>query len=489
LYARPIMRPGNRSFDGSRAECIPDDQLFVDLLHRAVRRLFEDGGDEVGAVAPSIRIINLAVCDRSLTLGRYPSPIARVLDWLSWHYGVLFSVSAGNYPHPITFENTAAELDALSAAELEALALTSLIDEASRRRLLAPSEAINALTLGAAHEDTYAGPTPPHHRNLVSSPRLPSPVNAVGLGFRRSIKPDALVAGGRQLYSDTAMGGGSCTCSPVRTSGPPGQCTASPGVVAGDLRALRYSRGTSNAAATATRRLAWLYDAVVAPMREQIGRELPEAVLLKALLVHASSWDEAIDRLEPILAPDNDWRRVKDHCARLLGYGAVDETRLGGGSSSRVVLVGAASLAEDLAHVYAIPLPPSLSGERIWRRVTATLAWSSPINPRHHAYRRAQLWFDTDKDVLGVDRLNAQWQAVRRGTLQHEVMEGERAAAFADGDTLDIRVNCKAEAGELADEIPYALVVTLEAAPMLDVAIYEEVETRIRPRVAVTPRA
>jgi hypothetical protein len=152
-------------------------------------------------------------------------------------------------------------------------------------------------------------------------------------------------------------------------------------------------------------------------------------------------------------------------------------------------LIGASTLADDLAHIYAIPLPPSLSGERVWRRATITLAWSTPINPRHRNYRRGQLWFDVPTETLSVDRVNAQWQTVRRGTLQHEVMEGERAAAFADGDTLDIRVNCKADAGELTDEIPYALAVTLEAAPMIDVSIYEEIEARVRPRVAITPQA
>jgi hypothetical protein len=154
-----------------------------------------------------------------------------------------------------------------------------------------------------------------------------------------------------------------------------------------------------------------------------------------------------------------------------------------------VVLIGAGALSEDLADVYAIPLPPSLSGEQIWRRLTVTLAWASPINPQHRAYRRAHLWFDVPKEVLAVERANGQWQAVRRGTLQHEVLEGERIVAFADGDVLNIRVNCRADAGELEEEVPYALAVTLEAAPMVDVSIYDEVEARIRPRVAVAPRA
>jgi hypothetical protein len=366
--------------------------------------------------------------------------------------------------------------------------LADLVANAPHRRLLAPAETINGLTLGAAHSDAYTGAFPPTLRNLIASPRLPSPVNASGLGFRRTVKPDVLLAGGRQLYSDVAVSNGTVSCSPVRYSRAPGQRAASPGTTAGELSATRYSRGTSNAAARGSRQLAWLYDAVVMPTRDHVGT-LPEAVLLKALLVHGASWDQAAERLMRVLDTDTDWRRSKDHCARLFGYGMVDEARLGGSTSSRVVLFGTSALTEDLAHVYPIPLPPSLSGERVWRRVAVTLAWFSPINPRHRSYRRAHLWFDTPLEVLGVERQNAQWQAVRRGTLQHEIFEGERATVFGDGDTLDIRVNCKSDAGELTDEIPYALVVSLEAAPMIDIAIYEEVEARIRPRVAVVPRA
>ncbi|MEX2547478.1 MAG: S8 family peptidase [Chloroflexota bacterium] len=487
LYTRPIMRPGSRDFDGSRAECVPDNELFVDLVERSVRRLFVAGANDADPVAPTVRIINLSICERALPLRSFPSPIARLLDWLSWQHGVLFTVSAGNHATDFTFASTMAEMDALNPAEVEALTLRSLIDNAVNRRLLAPAESINALTIGAAHADAYAGALSNHHRNLIESPRLPSPLNALGLGFRRTVKPDVLLAGGRQLYEDAGLGGGQVRCAPVRSSRAPGQKAAAPGAAEGDVAAARYSRGTSNATARATRQLSWLYDNVVRPMRTEIGH-VAEAPLLKALLVHAASWDDAADRLSPLLA-DVDRRIEKDHCARLLGYGAVDETRLGGGTTSRAVLVGTGSLTEDLGHVYSIPLPPSLSGQRVWRRVTVTLAWMSPINPRHRSYRRAQLWFDAPRETVGVGRVNAQWQTVRRGTLQHEVLEGETAAAFADGDTFDIRVNCKADAGDLAEEVPYALAVTLEVAPLLEVSIYDEIEARIRPRVAVAPRA
>lgn len=33
-------------------------------------------------------------------------------------------------------------------------------------------------------------------------------------------------------------------------------------------------------------------------------------------------------------------------------------------------------------------------------------------------------------------RQQADWRAVRRGTVQHEILEGERAAVFIDGDKI-----------------------------------------------------
>lgn len=73
-----------------------------------------------------------------------------------------------------------------------------------------------------------------------------------------------------------------------------------------------------------------------------------------------------------------------DRCATLLGFG---------------------SLASGEAHVFSLPLPPDLSGQRGFRRLTITLAWLSPIAPSQHRYRKARLWFDSDADdSIGVAR-------------------------------------------------------------------------------------
>lgn len=54
LYIRPIMKPVAGM--SSSIEKVPSDVLFVDLLHRAVKRLFDGEGDSVPI--DSIKLIN-----------------------------------------------------------------------------------------------------------------------------------------------------------------------------------------------------------------------------------------------------------------------------------------------------------------------------------------------------------------------------------------------------------------------------------------------
>jgi hypothetical protein len=55
-----------------------------------------------------------------------------------------------------------------------------------------------------------------------------------------------------------------------------------------------------------------------------------------------------------------------------------------------------------------------------------------------------------------------------------------------DGENLEIKVSCRADAGAFEDPIPYALATTLEVAPAIGVTVYEEVRERVQARVRVT---
>ncbi len=71
LYVRPILRPDRRGW--RHDETVPEDTLVVDLLHRAVRRLFEGEGGEP-PVAPDIAVINLSIGVRDRPFEQALSP-------------------------------------------------------------------------------------------------------------------------------------------------------------------------------------------------------------------------------------------------------------------------------------------------------------------------------------------------------------------------------------------------------------------------------
>ena len=72
-----------------------------------------------------------------------------------------------------------------------------------------------------------------------------------------------------------------------------------------------------------------------------------------------------------------------------------------------------------------------------------------------------------------------------KGTLQHEIFMGENPIVWDDDDNLVIKVNCKREAGNFREAIPYCLFVSFEVAEGFDVDLYTEVTAKIRQRVQV----
>lgn len=480
LFVRPILRPDPKDWRNHR-ETVPESVLVVDLVHRAVRRLLQGEGDEP-AVAPEVAVINLSIGLHDRPFQQAMTPLARLLDWLSWHYKVLFVVSAGNHAQHIQLTVSTADLDAMDDAAIQREVLQVVAADARHRRLLSPAESLNALTVGATHDDASTGEAPnwldPFERGL------PSPVNAQGMGFRRAIKPDVFAPGGRVALRRPLTTPTEAAELDVYTQAfKPGQQVAAPGAIPGAVSATRYSRGTSNATALVSRSAAFLQEVLDdlrgSPDGEVID-DVPRAVWLKAMIAHGADWGEAGRTLTQLLRNPSNSRKFKEYVARLLGYGTVDVGRVSECTEWRVTAISGGELGEDESHIHAFPLPPSLNGLSIDKRLTITLAWLSPINPRHQAWRRAQLWFDPPVKELRVKRGRADSRAVRRGTLQHEILEGRAAASFNQGDALEIRVSCRADAGTLEERVPYALVTTLEVKEDLMLDIYGEVRTAVQ---------
>lgn len=200
VYHLAIMQPNPqaRSF-GGHDEHFPDEVFFEDRIERAVRRMFEGEGN-VPAQAPGIKIINLSIGDPERPFIHTPSPWARLLDWLSWKYRVLFCVSAGNFGDDIEIGIPHCEFSALSDEHKVVHVLKCIEQQLSKRRLLSPAESLNSLTVGALHADESGSYSLGQRTDLLPIDTLFSPISRFGHGFRRSIKPEILFPGGRQLY-------------------------------------------------------------------------------------------------------------------------------------------------------------------------------------------------------------------------------------------------------------------------------------------------
>lgn len=350
LYVRPILRPDARDWRDSD-ESVPEDTLVVDLVHRAVRRLFDDDqGDGAGAIAPDVTVINLSIGIRDRPFEQTLSPLARLLDWLAWRYSVLFVVSAGNHAGAIELSVPVSELRSLPPNEVQRAVVRAVAADARQRRLLSPAEAVNAITVAAVHEDASTGGPPPRWRDPYVAEGLPSPINAQGTGFRRAVKPDVLASGGRVVLQEpSAIGGESARFEVYRRSLAPGQRVAVPGSTPGDLEAEGHARGTSNAAAVVSRAAGALYE-ILEELRHDPGGDMidvvPRAVWLKALVAHGADWGAAAETLKQVLG-DGDKTRVREQVTRLLGYGAVDVNRVRECTARRVTALGAGFLRED----------------------------------------------------------------------------------------------------------------------------------------------
>lgn len=483
VYTRPILKP--MAGHPQQPEHIPDEVLPVDLVHRAVSRLFDgEAGEE--PVAPTVRVINLSIGDSRHPFARTMSAWARLLDWLAWKYQVLFIVSAGNHVAPLTISMDRLAFMALSPIDREQSVIQAVFQATRHRRLLSPAETINGVTVGAVHADS--GPIPAHEAATMIDP-LPGLGRAAcyaahGLGLNRTIKPDLMFPGGRMLVKEQILyTAGATVLEKHQFQRPPGIQHAAPGAP-GQVNNTIHARGTSHAAALASRAADRLYT-MLQGLRQQPGVSLPtthDAVLLKALLTHGACWGEAGAVYRKALLPGSSKKAVKLQIARFLGYGQVDVERVLRCTTERATILGIGALDDKRADSYHLPLPPSLSARRVRRRLTVTLAWLTPIAADTQRYRKAHLWFAGNPRIASK-RQESDDRAVQRGTVQHEIFEDRKVLDFTDGEVLQIQVNCRAVVGDLPRPVPYALVVTLEETEGLGLPVYNEIRDRLRLRV------
>lgn len=482
LYARPVLRPSPQG----NVERAPGDTLFVDLVHRALRRIVIGDGDEPPA-APQVRIINLSIGDESRAFSRELSPLARLLDWLSWEHKLVFVVSAGNHIGNLVIDVREQDVEACEDGSLIEAVFSAIAAEQSQRRILSPGESVNALTVGASHEDAVDGNGGPRDLDVLRGHPYPSPVTRIGLGYMRSVKPDLLMPGGRQTYRKSVVSPpGRCGLEPVTSRFAPGLRAACPGM-AGETTAVAQVRGTSVSTALTTRLAAQVFQLVRDLTREHDAFD--DGVInciTKALVVHAARWRDPLGLWDG--AEDQHWTRRRSGIAALAGFGVVDPELALLATEKRVVLIGGGYLSKDQAHRYEIPMPEDL-GNVDWRRqFVTTLAWITPVSMGSRKYRKAKLsisssiasdWFDSTTQ--------ANESLAGRGTVAHLHRLSQKRIVVPEDGALDVQVNCSEDAGKLSEAVPYGVAITLEVAEPIEVDIHSAVRARLG--VPIRPRA
>lgn len=501
LYVRRIMEPYRTQTNDGEAwdERTPCDQLLTDYFYRAVQRL-KEGKAGAAHAFPDVFMINVSLGDKSRMFNGTMSPWARLLDYLAYHYKLLFIVSAGNVVDSLPLKKL--ENDQLfEDAEFKEKELYASINlQKTSRQIISPAESINALTVGAAHHDSInskGSMSASSNVNLIIRKDLPNLSSRLGLGYRQNIKPDLLADGGKELVSISPYEGENHV-RPVKTVGRAFGLLAA-AAYEGDLSRTALTSGTSAATALVTRAGHLIFDALNDSAQNTMLQDTPAMyypLIVKALLVHSAKWGEGANVLHELFSSaSKHHKHTKDNISRYVGHGVLDTSRTIECSANRATLVGYGKISAGSALLCRIPLPPSLEGVREPRVVTVTLAWFTPINARHQNYRSVTMEAKPDDEeneyALGVERekLHPDFNAIARGTVFHDRRTGKKAVSYIDEGFMIARVSARATAGKLADDIPFAMAVSIEVDESSEIQIYDEirqallteVETQIKP--------
>ena len=486
--------------DAEEGATSPGNRLFVDLVHIALIRAFS-GGEPL---APDAFVVNFSIGIQGLHFAGRISALARLLDWWAAEAGVLFVVSSGNVQHELTivgltsaaFENS--PMEDRKSAVLEATRLARF-----ERSLLSPAEALNVLTVGAVSQDKSppTGPQPPNTVALHGDEELlPTISSALGLGPFRSIKPDVIACGGRHEVR-TLPSGSNTRLRVLENAAYTGLHAAS---AKGGINSRVRTRGTSCSAALTTRSLIEAAAALTAADGPFPGMELPRrdlALLTRALAVNSASWpDSASEVYEQELKRigGRAYHSAKEEAIRHYGHGYLDESRMREAPLHGATLVGLGSVRKDGAAIFDMPLPPSLSGDRVHRSMVVTLSWFSPVEPSRARYRLAALEaIAADSDEIANEE--REWNLsmktgplalalLKRGTVwsRRLVHKTVGVPEFGEDAGIPIRVQCRDASGGGLDrdrDIRFAIAVTLELATETQYDIHEEIREKLLVRL------
>jgi hypothetical protein len=369
--------------------------------------------------------------------------------------------------------------------------LTAIGNLMADRRMFSPSEAINAVTVGASNDDWVSAADRRAARTIIDpfpGIRAANPSSALGPGFARSVKPDILMPGGREHLRQMRTDG-HVFVRPAPSTRPAGLKVAAPRTGAFGV-AEGYSGGTSGATALASRTCHRIHDALEAAYPDFAGLpHIQRAALLKALLVHPARWpDDIAARIKAIIGPvGGHHSHIKDNIRRFLGFGYVDAEDAVACAEDRATFWAVGELSRDRVTTVRVPIPAVMSGQARPHSLSATLAWFTPVQPGRKSYRsvRLKLLDPAEAGTLGVSprSLQPDGNQTNRGTIFMRCWEGDKAPVVGPDMTIDLVVQRDPDPGTPIDEaVPFGLAVTV-AMPGI-VGLY----TQVAQRLGIAPR-
>ena len=160
-------------------------------------------------------------------------------------------------------------------------------------------------------------------------------------------------------------------------------------------------------------------------------------------------------------------------------------------TEQQVTLIGFGELGKDQSQTFELPLPNEISSQRISKQLTITLAWFSPLNFTSNKYKKAALYIDNISGVNSVEN-DIDWDgslydynASKRGSVQHLRYQGTGADAYIEDSVLKIQVNCREDAVKLTENVKYGLAVTFELIDNATINIYNEIKQRIAQKIQI----
>jgi hypothetical protein len=376
-------------------DAFPSDRLIVDFVYSAVVRMREGSA----ATAPGIIIVNISLGNARRPFHGQISAWARLLDRLSYRFGILFVVSAGNcveafgiqcYPTHIMFEDA----QPIARAEETLRALGGIVAD---RRLFSPAETVNGLTVGASNDDAVPQADRALARVIVDpygERRMANPSSALGPGFALSVKPDVLLPGARE-HLRLVRNNGYIEVAPAPPARAAGLRVAAP-PRAGIESPTGFTNGTSAAAALASRTAHRIHDALELAYGDAFLTIDPHqrAVLLKALAAHTAKWpEETAGMIRRIIGPPSGRHHVrqKDNIRRFLGFGMIEPDAAVACAADRATFWAVGLLHADKTATVSVPIPAAMGGKAQPHSLSATLAWFTPTRPGRKSYRSVRL--------------------------------------------------------------------------------------------------